>query len=129
MPCSVPRWTGQVLVGFFPAARPPPVNRRVGIHNFTFEACLSFTRVTACKVAARPTADSCPEASVRPVAQPNRPVATMSYRQLHGWNLLPLTICALGARCYPQGQRVCKTCFRLAGRLSKTALVVNTPAF
>src|SRR5450432_2378277 len=35
-------------------ARPSPVNRRVGIHDFTFEACSSFTRVTACKVAARP---------------------------------------------------------------------------
>src|SRR5579864_5512897 len=77
-----------------PAARPSPVNRRVGIHNFTFEACSSFTRVTACKVAAHPTADSFPEASIRLVAQPNRSVATMSYRQLHGWILLPLTICA-----------------------------------
>jgi|HubBroStandDraft_6_1064221.scaffolds.fasta_scaffold285359_2 hypothetical protein len=27
-------------------ARPSPVNRRVGIHDFTFEACSSFTRVT-----------------------------------------------------------------------------------
>ena len=35
-------------------ARPSPVNRRVGIHDFTFGACSSFTRVTACKVAARP---------------------------------------------------------------------------
>jgi len=35
-------------------ARPSPVNRRVGIHDFTFGACPSFTRVTACKVAARP---------------------------------------------------------------------------
>jgi len=34
--------------------RPSPVNRRVGIHNFTFEACSSFTRVTACKVACPP---------------------------------------------------------------------------
>ena len=36
------------------SARPSPVNRRVGIHDFTFEACSGFTRVTACKVAARP---------------------------------------------------------------------------
>src|SRR5713101_2939431 len=28
------------------SARPSPVNRRVGIRNFTFEACSSFTRVT-----------------------------------------------------------------------------------
>src|SRR5580704_6720962 len=36
------------------SARPSPVNRRVGIHDFTFEACSSFTRVTACKVARPP---------------------------------------------------------------------------
>src|SRR5580692_4324784 len=47
------------------SARPSPVNWRVGIHDFTFEACSSFTRVTACRVAARPKADVCPEASIR----------------------------------------------------------------
>jgi hypothetical protein len=65
--------------------------------TFTFEACSGFTRVTACKVAARPTADSCPEASTRPVTRPDRSVATMSYRQLHRWILLPPVICAVGA--------------------------------
>src|ERR1700692_3562145 len=80
-------------------ARPSPVNRRVGIHNFTFEACSSFTRVTACKVAARPTADFCPEASTRPVTRPRRSVAITSHRQLHEWILLPLVICAVGAHC------------------------------
>src|ERR1035441_10589688 len=80
-----------------PFARPSPVNGRVGIHNFTFEACSGFTRVTACKVAARPKADSCPEASTRPVAQPDRSVATISNRQLHRWILPPLMICAVGA--------------------------------
>src|SRR5260370_6729835 len=29
---------------------PSPVNRRVGIHDFTFEACSSFTRVAACQI-------------------------------------------------------------------------------
>src|SRR5437868_7991662 len=82
-----------------PFARPSPVNRRVGIHNFTFEACSGFTRVTACKVAARPTADSCPEASTRPVTRPDRSVATMSYRQLHRWILPPPLIYAVGAHC------------------------------
>src|SRR6202158_3570760 len=33
------------------SARPSPVNRRVGIHDFTFGACSDFTRVTACRVA------------------------------------------------------------------------------
>src|SRR5216683_4166164 len=36
------------------SARPSPFNGRVGIHNFTFEACSSFTRVTACKIACPP---------------------------------------------------------------------------
>src|ERR1017187_9975881 len=79
------------------SARPSPVNRRVGIHDFTFGACSSFTRITAYRVAARPKADLCPEASTRPVARPRRSVATMSHRQLHGWILLPLVICAIGA--------------------------------
>jgi hypothetical protein len=35
-------------------ARPSPVNRRVGVHDFTFEACSSFTHVTACKIAGPP---------------------------------------------------------------------------
>jgi hypothetical protein len=35
-------------------ARPSPVNRRVSIHDFTFGACSSFTRVTAYKVACPP---------------------------------------------------------------------------
>src|SRR6266853_30174 len=43
----------------------------------------------------------CPEASTRPVTQPDRSVATMSNRQLHRWNLLPLTICAIGAHSQP----------------------------
>jgi hypothetical protein len=36
------------------SARPSPFNRRVGIHDFTFGACSSFTRVTACQVACPP---------------------------------------------------------------------------
>jgi hypothetical protein len=34
--------------------RPSPSHRRVGVHDYTFEACSSFTRVTACKVARPP---------------------------------------------------------------------------
>src|ERR1700680_4009144 len=36
------------------SARPSPFNRQVGIHDFTFGACSSFTRVTACQVACPP---------------------------------------------------------------------------
>ena len=61
MPCSLPRWTGSgarwLASGAFPrrvsslSVQPSPFLRRVGIHIFTFGACSSFTRVTACKVA------------------------------------------------------------------------------
>jgi len=55
MPCSIPRWTEKVraLVSSL-STRPSPFHRRVGIHDYTFEACSSFTRVTACKVAHPP---------------------------------------------------------------------------
>ena len=36
--------------------RPSPTDRRVGIHNFTFEACSDFTRVTARWIAQPPKA-------------------------------------------------------------------------
>src|ERR1700736_4284470 len=49
------------------------------------------------RLLARPKADFCPEASTWPVTRPSRSVATMSYRQLHGWILLPLVICAVEA--------------------------------
>src|SRR5713226_656099 len=42
-----------LLVSSLPA-RPSPLCRRVGIHDFTFEACSSFTRVTAYKIAHPP---------------------------------------------------------------------------
>src|ERR1700686_2533116 len=51
------------------------------------------------RLLARPKADFCPEASTRPVARLGRPVATTSYRQLHGGFLLPRAICAVGAHC------------------------------
>jgi len=35
---------------------PSPLFRRVGVHNFTFEACSGFTQVTACRVAQPPKA-------------------------------------------------------------------------
>jgi len=42
-------------VGCFPATLgPSPYLRRVGVHDFTFEACSGFTRVTACRIAQPP---------------------------------------------------------------------------
>jgi hypothetical protein len=56
---------------------PSPVNGRVGIRDFTFEAFSSFTRVAACQIACPPKADVCPEAPTQPVTRPSRSVATM----------------------------------------------------
>jgi hypothetical protein len=39
----------------------------------------------------------CHEASIRPVTQSNRSLATKSYRQLLGWDSHPPVICAVGA--------------------------------
>ena len=36
--------------------RPSPIHRRVGVHDFTFEACSGFTRVTARWIAQPPKA-------------------------------------------------------------------------
>src|SRR5438552_13785345 len=56
---------------------PSPVNGRVGIRDFTFGACSSFTRVVACQIACPPKADVYPEAPTQPVTRPSRSVATM----------------------------------------------------
>src|SRR6266704_4201247 len=75
---SVPRRIEQVHLSISSlSVLPSPVNRRVGIHDFTFEACSSFTRVAACQIACPPIADVCPEAPTQPVTRPSRSVATM----------------------------------------------------
>src|SRR5215469_15685864 len=58
MPCPLPRWTETgASVGCFPASLgPSPYLRRVGVHDFTFEACSGFTRVTARWIAQPPKA-------------------------------------------------------------------------
>jgi hypothetical protein len=57
VPCPLPRWTERVLVSILPrCAWPSPKFRRVGVHDFTFEACSGFTRVTARPVAQPPKA-------------------------------------------------------------------------
>src|SRR5215218_8324212 len=99
MPCPLPRWTkAGALVGCFPAPRgPSPYLRRVGVHDFTFEACSGFTRVTACRIAQPPNGGLCHAASTCPVTQTGRASATRSYRQLPGWILPPLVNRAVGA--------------------------------
>ena len=79
------------------STRPSPLFRRVGVHDFTFEACSGFTHVTACWIAQPPKGGLCHEASARPVTPTNRSSATRSYRQLPGWILPPLVNRAVGA--------------------------------
>ena len=55
--CPVPRRIERVLLSITsPSARPSPLRWRVGIHDFTFEACSGFTRITARRVAQPPKA-------------------------------------------------------------------------
>ena len=55
MPCPLPRWTEPVRLSVSSRlVQPSPQHRRVGVHEFTFEACSGFTRVTACGVARPP---------------------------------------------------------------------------
>ena len=104
-------------------ARPSPDHRRVGIRDFTFEACSGFTRITARWIAQPPKAafvtwarrpgarcaatrrldrstaqgGLCHRASSHPVTRTNRLPATRSNRQLSGWFLPPLVIRAFWA--------------------------------
>jgi hypothetical protein len=78
------------------SARPSPVNRRVGIHDFTSSRpAQASLALRPAGLLARPKADFCPEASTRPVTRPSRSVAITSHRQLHEWILLPLVICRI----------------------------------
>jgi len=43
--------------GSSPSVLPSPILRRVGVHIAAFEACSSFTRVTACQIARPPYVD------------------------------------------------------------------------
>ena len=75
----------------FPASAP---GRR---HIGPFEACSSFTRVTACQVARPPFCGLCREVPTRPVPQPSRSPAIESNHQLFEWVLPPLVICPFRA--------------------------------
>jgi len=79
------------------STRPSPLFRRVGIHDFTFEACSSFTCVTACQVAHPPCvrfvtrlrSDQLPGQIVRQLPSPTDCYSRGSFP--------PLVICAVGA--------------------------------
>src|ERR1035441_8520270 len=68
----------------------PPVNGRVGIRNFTFEACSSFTHVAAYQIAARLKSGHLSRGS-DPVSYPTKPLGSYhAHRRLHGWVLPPI---------------------------------------
>jgi len=57
VPCSLPRRIERVRVSIAsPLMQPSPNGRRVGIRIVTFEACSSFTHVTAHRIAQSPKA-------------------------------------------------------------------------
>src|SRR3974390_2535576 len=76
---------------------PSPFSGRVGIHITTFEACSSFTRVTACIVAHPPYVGFV--ARLRPGRFPGSDARQLpsSTNNLLGWVLPPLVICAVEA--------------------------------
>src|SRR4029077_8965993 len=107
MPCSFPRWTGSGARWLASCAFPrgllpcpcslPRYRGRVGIHITTFEACSSFTRVTACTVAHPPYVGFI--ARLRPGRLPGSDARKLpsSTNNLLGWVLPPLVICAVEA--------------------------------
>ena len=76
---------------------PSPFLGRVGVHITTFEACSSFTRVTACKVAHPPYVGFI--ARLRPGRFPGSDARKLSSstNNLLEWVLPPLVICAVEA--------------------------------
>src|SRR5712691_9832060 len=72
------------------SARPSPFNGRVGIHNFTFEACSSFTRVTACKIA-RPPKGGLLSRGFDPASYPTRPLGSYHVLPTTTWMDPPST--------------------------------------
>ena len=71
-----------------PLTRPSPLFRRVGIRNFTFEACSDFTHITARLIAQPPIGGLCHEASTRPVTRTSRSSATRSIDNSLGGSFL-----------------------------------------
>jgi hypothetical protein len=106
---SLPRWTVWVLSGYrngaFPRGAlphpPSPVTSRVGAHISAFEACSSFTRVTARRIARQPKVDLSRGFDQPRFTRTYRPPAIESNHQLFEWVLPPLVISPLGAHQRP----------------------------
>jgi hypothetical protein len=79
----VARWVGSLVKQHIPAVymarqrlRPSPSFRKVGVHIGRFEACSTFTQVTACLLAASPMRRICLEGSDGFVTSTAAPIAT-----------------------------------------------------
>ena len=93
----VARWVGSLVKRHIPAIciarqrlRPSPSFCRVGVHIGHFEACSTFTRVTACLLAASPKRHMCLEGSDGFVTSTAAPIATGGSDPVAGWELHPL---------------------------------------
>src|SRR6476620_6877191 len=96
----------QVLVGWRVARSragsslsvlPSPLSWRVGVHIVTFEACSSFTRVTACRVAHPPYVGFIARLRLGRFPGSGARKLPSSTNNLLGWVLPPLVICAVEA--------------------------------
>ncbi len=70
--------------------RPSPSDCKVGVHIGRFEACSTFTCVTACRLAASPKRHICLEGSDGFVTSAAAPIATGWSDPVAGWELHPL---------------------------------------
>src|SRR3954465_16002946 len=66
-----------------PSARPSPKLRRVGVRDFTCEACSGFTHVTACRIAQSPEATFVPR--LRPGGLPLRTARQLPAQPTTRW--------------------------------------------
>jgi hypothetical protein len=102
--------------------QPSPISGRVGVHITTFEACSSFTRVTACRVAHPPYVGFI--ARLHPSRFPGSGARQLpsSTNNLLEWVLPPLVICAVEAHpispSYDHNQAASQQ-WRLLGRLDR----------
>jgi hypothetical protein len=92
-----PGGPGRVLVGFFPACAAFPQSQRGRRPHLHFRGLLKLHSRYGLPGRSPAISRLCHKAPVQPVSQPHRLSATMSYRQLHEWDLPPPVICALGA--------------------------------
>ena len=70
--------------------RPSPSECRVGVHIGRFEACSTFTRITACRLAESPLRPVCLVGSDGFVTSTAAPIATGWSDRVAGWELHPL---------------------------------------